>query len=472
MSFASYNPATGEKIWEGKAFDKTDIDKAVIISREVFLKWSNLGIEKRIQHLKNFQAALKEDLDLLSHAISEETGKPLWDSKSEVNAMINKIDISISAYQDRCPEISREMPNGFSHTSHKPHGVIAVFGPYNFPCHLPNGHLVPALLAGNTCLFKPSELTPHTAEVTMKIWGKSGLPQGVIQLVLGGKETGQTLAAHVGINGLFFTGSFPTGQALNLQFANHPEKILALEMGGNNPLIVHEVSDVRAASYLTIQSAFLSSGQRCTCARRLIIVDGKNSDSFLDELIRAIQTIKVGAFTELPEPFMGPVVSASVAKKLLQAQKDLITRGGIPLVEMKKLIQGDAFLFPGLIDVTHVKNREDQEFFGPFLQVIRVKDFESAINEANQTAYGLSSGLLSDNKSHYEQFYKQIKAGIVNWNTPLTGASSNAPFGGIGHSGNYRPSAYYAADYCAYPVASIESPILKLPTTPLPGLNI
>lgn len=468
-SFGSYNPATGVKIWEGKALGNEEIDKAVASSREAFASWSNLTFESRVSHLENFQIALKEDQLPLAVAISEETGKPLWDSKLEVAAMINKVNISIIAYKDRCKELTIELPNALSKTRHKPHGVVAVFGPYNFPCHLPNGHLVPALLAGNTCLFKPSELTPHTAEVTIKIWEKANLPKNVIQLVLGGKETGKILGNHPGINGLFFTGSFNTGSLLAKQFAEHPEKILALEMGGNNPLVVYEAADLETASYLTIQSAFLTSGQRCTCARRLIIDAGKEGDDFLKVLIQWIEKIKIGSYTNIPEPFMGPVISSLVAQNLLQIQKDLISRGGKPLVEMKSL--GSAFLTPGLIDVTAVKNRDDIEIFGPLLQVIRVKDFGSAIKEANQTAYGLSAGLISDNKKLYEQFYREIKAGVVNWNNPLTGASSHASFGGIGHSGNHRPSAYYAADYCAYPVASLEVEKLKMPSIIVPGIS-
>lgn len=468
-SFGSYNPASGVKIWEGKALGSEEIDKAVTSSREAFALWSNLTFEERVSHLENFQIALKDDQVSLAVAISEETGKPLWDSKLEVAAMINKVNISITAYQDRCKELTIELPNALSKTRHKPHGVVAVFGPYNFPCHLPNGHIVPALLAGNTCLFKPSELTPYTAEVTMKIWETAGLPKNVIQLVLGGKETGKILSHHRGINGLFFTGSFNTGSILAKQFSAHPEKILALEMGGNNPLIVYQASDLKTASYLTIQSAFLTSGQRCTCARRLIIDKGRQGDDFLEELITWIGKIKIGSFTDIPEPFMGPVISSEAAKNLLQIQEDLKLKGGKSLVEMKSL--GSAFLTPGLMDVTEVTNRDDTEIFGPFLQVIRVNNFESAIKEANQTAYGLSAGLISDNKKLYEQFYQEIKAGVVNWNNPLTGATSHAPFGGIGQSGNHRPSAYYAADYCAFPVACLEVEKLKMPSIIVPGIS-
>lgn len=470
MIFTSYNPATGEKIYEGKVFLQREIDHAVDSCQKAFINWSCISLKERISFLKNFQEVLKKD-ETLSQAISEEMGKPLWDSKTEVLAMINKIDISIDAYSDRCKELKHKLPQGESITRHKPHGVVAIFGPYNFPGHLPNGHIVPALLAGNTCLFKPSELTPYTAIITLQLWKKAGLPDGVIELALGGKETGQIIVSHPGIKGLFFTGSFKVGQTLLKQCADQPEKILALEMGGNNPLIVHNVKDFEAASFLTIQSAFLTSGQRCTCARRLIVPKGQNGDTFIETLREAVKKIKVGAFTDNPEPFMGPLVSIGAAEKLLASQNELLKNGATSLIEMKQLKPNSAFLTPGIIDVTDIKQPQDEEFFGPLLQMIRSDNFESAISHANNTVYGLAAGLLSDDRKDYEFFYKKAKAGVINWNVSLTGASSRAPFGGIGHSGNFRPSAYYAADYSSYPVASIESEKIHMPEKMPPGLQ-
>ena len=183
-----------------------------------------------------------------------------------------------------------------------------------------------------------------------------------------------------------------------------------------------------------------------------------------------IALITVGSYTESPETFMGPIISTMHAEKILNAQKELKTSGGIPLIEMNQLQKGAAFLSPGLMDVTGVKKRPDDEIFGPFLQVVWVKDFQEAIDEANRTRFGMSAGLLSQNREEYDHFFSHIRAGVINWNSPLTMACSAAPFGGIKYSGNFRPSAYYAADYCAYPVASIETPYLILPEKLFPGL--
>jgi succinylglutamic semialdehyde dehydrogenase len=348
---------------------------------------------------------------------------------------------------------------------------MAVLGPFNFPGHLPNGHIVPALLAGNTVVFKPSEMTPMVAQKTLECWQAANIPPGVINLVQGGKETGKALSEHKDINGLLFTGSWNTGCHFAKLFAEYPEKILALEMGGNNPYIISSVQNIQAAAYLTIQSAFLTSGQRCTCARRLIIIDSPQSKTFLSTLIKMAESIRVGAYTDSPEPFMGPLISAAAASMLISKHDSLIRQGAIPILPLKILSKGPAFLSPGIIDVSAITS-PDEELFGPLLQVIHVPNFTAALEIANRTKYGLAAGLLSDKPKEYELFYKYVKAGIINWNTPLTGASSAAPFGGIGQSGNHRPSALYAADYCAYPIASLERGTIVTTTELLPGIEV
>jgi succinylglutamic semialdehyde dehydrogenase len=345
-------------------------------------------------------------------------------------------------------------------------------GPFNFPAHLPNGHIIPALLAGNTVVFKPSEQTPLVAKIIMVCWQESGIPPGVINMVQGGSATGKLLTSHPTIKGILFTGSWSTGSILSEIFAKTPNKILALEMGGNNPIVIGDVKNIPAAAFIATQAAFLTSGQRCTCARRLIIHEGALGDKIIKSLIKTVEALHVGPYTDKPEPFMGPLISAKAAEAVYDAYTKLVESGGVALVAMKKLPQGKAFLSPGVVDVTHVTDRSDEEIFGPLLQLIRVKTFEDAIEEANNTQYGLCAGLLSDDRKQFDQFYKEIHAGLINWNNPLTGASSAAPFGGVGKSGNFRPSAYYAADYCAYPVVSMESNELSLPKHQYPGISV
>lgn len=465
----SLNPVSQQVLWMGREADATQVEAAVQAAREAFAAWAAAPLSERIAVLERFAAVLTARQDELARTIGEETGKPLWEAATEVASMIDKVAISIQSYAERTGQ--RSGAQG-SVLRHKPHGVVAVFGPYNFPGHLPNGHIVPALLAGNTVVFKPSEQTPKVAELTLACWVEAGLPAGVLNLVQGGRETGAALAAHPGIDGLFFTGSSRTGNLLHAQFGGHPETILALEMGGNNALIVDQLVDIDAAVYCIIQSAFLSAGQRCTCARRLLVPEGEWGDGLLARLVSVAASLKVGAFDAEPAPFMGAVISLDVAQHLLKVQERLIDKGARPLLGMSQPLAGAALLTPGIIDVSAVQPRADEEVFGPLLQVIRYADFDAAIVEANATRFGLAAGLLSDSRERYEQFWLRSRAGIVNWNKPLTGAASAAPFGGVGASGNHRPSAYYAADYCAYPVASLESEQLVLPDSLAPGVSL
>lgn len=466
---SSINPSTGEVVWQANSASATQVDHAVHAARHAFFDWSQTAFSDRFAIIQRFASLLEANKASLAQTIAEETGKPLWETATEVAAMIGKVAISEQAYHERTGSKHNAMPVGRAVLTHKPHGVVAVFGPYNFPGHLPNGHIVPALLAGNCVLFKPSELTPKTAHDVVLLWQQAGLPNGVLNLLQGGVETAKALAAHAGIDGLFFTGSSQTGHLLHQQYAAQPNKILALEMGGNNPLVVKDVAQLDAAVHDIIQSAFVSAGQRCTCARRLLVPQGDAGDQLIARLVAVTQQIQIGRSDATPQPFMGPVISAQAADQLASAFSQLAALGGNVLLPMQRGEAHTGFITPGIIDVTGV-TCPDEEYFGPLLKVIRYRDFDDAISIANDTRFGLSAGLLADSRDDYDYFYARVRAGIVNWNRPLTGASSAAPFGGPGASGNHRPSAYYAADYCAYPVASVESDELQFPATLSPGL--
>ncbi|GAC1624999.1 MAG: succinylglutamate-semialdehyde dehydrogenase [Nevskia sp.] len=470
--FASLNPSDGRTIWRGAAAAAADVEQAIAAARAAFPAWAERSFAEREAVARRYAALLDANRERLANLIGAETGKPLWDARTEVAAMIGKIDISVRAYHARTGAGEAPLGAATQALRHRPHGVVAVFGPYNFPGHLPNGHIVPALLAGNCVIFKPSELTPWVAEATVQLWLEAGLPPGVIGLLPGERATGEALAAHHGLDGLYFTGSARTGQILARQCAETPQRILALELGGNNPLIVGRIADRRAALHDVVQSAYLSSGQRCTCARRLYLPQGAEGDAFVAALAAVVRNLRVGAYDAEPQPFMGPLISARAAQGLLQAQADLLARGAKAIVGMTALAQGPAYVSPALLNVSAVATLPDEEHFGPLLQVDRYATLDEAIAKANATRYGLSAALLSADRAEYERFYRGIRAGIVNWNRQTTGASSAAPFGGVGASGNHRASAFYAADYCAYPVASIEAPASELPATLAPGLTL
>lgn len=468
----SSNPANGEIIWRGQTATADQVNAAVDAAREAQFDWFMLGFDARLKIVEAYRSQLEANKAELAETIAQETGKPQWETATEVAAMIGKIGLSATAYNKRTGTEANDTPAGRAVLRHKPHGVVAVFGPYNFPGHLPNGHIVPALLAGNTVVFKPSELTPKVAELMVSLWEKAGLPAGVINLVQGEVDTGKTLASHPQLDGLFFTGSSRTGHLLHQQYAGHPGKILALEMGGNNPLIIRGVADIKAAVHDILQSAYISSGQRCTCARRLYVEQGEQGDALVAKLVEAVKQIKVGPWNSQPQPFMGSMISEAAAKGMVAAQANLQSLGGVSLVELTHLQAGTGLVSPGLIDVTAVSELPDEEYFGPLLQLVRYSDFDQAIKLANQTRYGLSAGILADSREDYEYFLARIRAGIVNWNKQITGASGAAPFGGVGASGNHRASAFYAADYCAYPVASVEADAVSLPASLSPGLSL
>ena len=454
----STEPATGAIVWQG---EPGDADTEVTLARGGWPEWASRPSVYRFETLRRFANVVRAKAEPFADLIARETGKPLWEARSEVESVVNKVEISIAAYAERTAQRKLEGALGArSALRHKPHGVLAVLGPFNFPAHLPNGHIVPALIAGNAVVFKPSEKTPATGAFLVDCYCEAGVPKDCIRLLLGGPEEGKALAGHPGIDGLLFTGSARAGLALHKQFATTPNRILALEMGGNNPLIVWDAADIHTAAVIAVQSAFLSAGQRCTCARRLIVKDGGH-EPLVTEICKIIGRLIVAAPHSAPAPFMGPVIDNDSADRLQEGFLDLILKGGRPIAHLKRPVEGRPFLTPAMIDVTAVQNRPDEELFGPVLQLIRVPDFDAALVEANATRYGLSAGLVGGSPQLYDRFWSNVRAGIVNWNRPTTGAPSNAPFGGVGLSGNHRPSAYYAADYCAYPVVSAEAELAR-----------
>ncbi|WP_133127832.1 succinylglutamate-semialdehyde dehydrogenase [Legionella nagasakiensis] len=470
-AFMSINPAEGTCVWEGRNATTEEIAAAVAAAQHALKLWSRFDFATRTNYLQNFAKQVEMRRQELTYLIALETGKPLWEAETEVNAVIGKIGLSVQAYQERTYEKKINTPDAIGHLRYKPHGVVAVLGPFNFPAHLSNGHIVPALLAGNTVVYKPSELTPAVAELIIQCWHDSGLPPGVLNCIQGDASCAKTLLQK-NIQGVYFTGSYKTGLAIHQQFSDRPGIILALEMGGNNPLVIDAVKDLQAALYHTLLSTLITAGQRCTCARRVIIPDTKFGDEFLECFIRLCKKIRVGTFKDVPEPFIGPVIRHSHALMHLKAQEQLRTQGGNSLLAMSLLADNTGLLSPGIIDMSGVENPSDEEIFAPLVQIYRYHNFEQALVLANQTQYGLAAGIMTDNDQHYEQFYQTVRAGIINWNRPTTGAASNMPFGGIGHSGNHRPSAYYAADYCAYPIASLEQPQLSTPPKLLPGIEL
>ena len=453
MELVSTEPATGAEIWRGTA---GDVEQTIARGREAMRNWARTPLGQRVELLRRFANAVRKHAEPFAELIARETGKPLWEARTEVQAVIGKVDISVTAYAERTGQKKLDSAlQGTAALRHKPHGLMVVLGPYNFPAHLPNGHIVPALIAGNAVIFKPSEKVPAVGEFLTRCFHEAGIAEGVVQCIHGGPDAGKALVEHADVDGVLFTGSARAGIAINRKLASNPGKIVALEMGGNNPIVVTDTPKLADAAATIIQSAFTTAGQRCTAARRLIVVD-----SMFDQVVAEVKALTERLIVDEPfadpQPFMGCVIDNQTADLLSESFVALMSRGGKPIVHMKRKDESLPFLSPSILDATDIAERPDIELFGPLLQVIRVADLDAAIAEANNTRYGLSASLVGGSPSDFEQFWSEIRAGIVNWNRPTNGASSAAPFGGIGLSGNHRPAAFYAADYCAYPVASTE----------------
>jgi succinylglutamic semialdehyde dehydrogenase len=459
-SLLSINPATGAELFHTRQAASEEVAAAFAAAEQAFPKWADRPFAERADITRRFASVVQFRREEFALAISNETGKPLWEANQEIDSVVKKVDLSIEAFRQRTGTKSEKSGSSFSVLSHAPHGIVAVLGPFNFPAHLPNGHIVPALLAGNCVVFKPSELTPSVGALMALFWNQAGLPSGCLNLLQGSRSTAESILEQPRLAGVFFTGSAQTGSVIHQRFAGRPDVILALEMGGNNPMVVLGIADLSVAARIIAVSAFISAGQRCTCTRRLILADS----SVLPELIRITKRILVGAPNE--NPFCGPLIRVSVCQEILQTQHRLVEQGATTLVECRTTEKGPPFLRPGIIDVTGVPRLPDEEIFGPLLMVVRVKDFTEAIEMANRTRFGLAAGLIGGRAPDFDRFRRKVRAGIINWNRPTTGASSAAPFGGIGLSGNHRPSAFYAADYCAYPIATMQSADLDAPDYP------
>lgn len=453
--FASIDPARGDIVWKGAAASADDCARAVAAARAAFPAWAGRAAETRIAVLQRYAVVLGERQAALSEAIARETGKPLWEAQTEVASMIGKVAISVKAMADRAGALESETAFGRARLNHRPHGVMAVLGPYNFPGHLPNGHIVPALLAGNTLVFKPSEETPLVGQLLVETLHAAGVPAHVAILVQGGRDIGAALVAQ-DVDGLLFTGSAGAGAHFRRLFADRPAAILALELGGNNPLVAWD-GDPDAAASIIVASAFITAGQRCSCARRLIVPEGPIGDAIIDAVATLADRLRIGAWDDVPEPFMGPLISGGAAERAAMQVETLVGLGARVIRAFESVAgRSTAFVRPAILDVTGL-DVPDEEIFAPVLQVRRVADFGAAIAAANATRFGLSAGLISEDDALWARFRVEVRAGVVNRNRATTGASSDMPFGGIGDSGNHRPSAYYAADYCAYPVASLEA---------------
>ncbi len=454
----SINPADpSQVVWRGSP-SADHIDRAVENARKAFGEWSARPMEDRVALLRQWAKVTTENAPKLAGLITDEMGKTLAESTFEAKALAEKVtitldQISMSRVSDY--EVSVN-PSRAGICRFKPHGVMAVIGPFNFPAHLANGHFVPALLMGNTIIFKPSEKTPAVGQMLAELMHEIGMPPGVFNLVQGGGDIAAKLVQHDEIDGVLFTGSWPVGRKILQANLDRPGRIIALEMGGNNPSVVLNDAHLKQAVIENVRSAFATTGQRCTCTRR-IIVQKKMAERFIPAFCKTASTLLIGPGRSATPVFMGPLIHGQAVDAVLAAQAELVKAGGRLLLLAAKMDPptGGAFITPGVVQVDRFTMDRDCEVFGPLAQISIVDDLDDAIEQANATRYGLAASIFTTNDPAYQKFFRECKAGCINRNNGTAGASGRLPFGGVNQSGNHRPAGAFCIDSCAYPVANM-----------------
>ena len=446
-------PASGVEI---ARFRPGDVPSVLAAAKAAWPRWAELAPSARSDALRRLGSEIRREAEPLAALIAREIGKPLWEAHREVEAALARIDSAARSHAERCPQRRHDSAlQGASSVRHRPLGVMAVISPFCEPLAAAIDSIAPALIAGNVVVFKPSERATATGAALVDCATRSGLPSGVLHLLPGDGDVGRELVAHEAVDGVLFTGSTPVGQQIARKLAPRPDKLLWLALGGNSPVVVWDTPLLDDAAALVVQSAFGGAGQRALAARRLIVRDTL-AEPLLERVKALADRIICGAPFDDPAPFMGPVIDTNVADGLTQSFIWLMSNGGKPIKHMQRLHPDLPFLSPAIIDVTAVADRPDVELYGPLLQVVRVADFDAALNEANATRYGLAAALIGGNPQQFQSFWARARAGAVHWNRATTTALPAAPFGGVGLSGNYRAGGPYMADSCAFPVASCE----------------
>ncbi len=470
---SSVNPYSGETLWSGCAATASDTEHAVQACRQALSGWRATPYEQRRAVVAGFADLVKENLEELAALLCAEAGKVMREARREVEAIAAHGQTCIDAYEAQCGEKSSTSGGRRSTTRYVPYGTLAVIGPCYVPMSRTNGHIMPALLAGNTVVFKPSQHTPLCGVAMALLWQQAGLPHGVLNSLTGGQAAGEQLAAHPDIDGVLFVGGHEAGMAIFETVKHHPDKVLALDMGGNNPLIVHDVSEevLEAASKITIQSAFSGAGQNCLAAKRLIV--RSIAGNLVERLVADCATLQIGDPAGMePEPFYGPLITPIAARRALDRFSALIDAGGMCLLEPKISGPNNTLMSPGIVDVTDCANDLDEEILAPVLKIHRYdNELGDAIALADDTRFGLAAGIICNDPADHLTASQAIQCGLFTWNQPLTETGAFGPITGTKLSGNLRSAGSLSFDSYAYPVQSVEADMAGLTAPKLTGMG-
>jgi succinylglutamate-semialdehyde dehydrogenase len=455
-AFSSHDPAKdGAPVWQGRSATPAQCDDAIAAARRAFPAWSKTPLAERKDALLRLANTPAQKLDELAEAITLEMGKPIRESKGEAQSLIAKVKASITA-QGRLPDLALDGAPG--RAVWRPHGVMAVIGPSNYPIHLMSTHVAPALLAGNTVVLKPSRVTPLSGQIYAEIMHGLGLPDGVFNLVVGTREIGGGLVAHDDVDAIAFTGSWEGGRRIMEACLDRPHKLLALEMGGKNIAVVLDDAHVGQALHEIVLGACLTTGQRCTATSRLVATK-RSAAALLPRLQAALARVVPGdPFAD--DTLMGPLATIGAQRDFLAALDRAEAGGAEPLLRTRA-IEGGAFVTPSLFQVgaqagADALRYRDTELFAPNIAVEIVDDDDAALERARKSAFGLSLSVFTAERARFERFVDAAPWGLFNWNRSTNNASGLLPFGGMGVSGNHRPAGSASVLYCSRVVGVLE----------------
>lgn len=445
------NPSdTNEVVGLYASANVQDVADAIAAAKAAFPAWSRSGILERHSILRKTSDEILARKEELGALLAREEGKTLPEAIGETIRAAQIFDFFAGEALRLAGEVLPSVrPNIGVEITREPLGVIGIITPWNFPIAIPAWKIAPALCYGNTIVFKPADLVPGCSWAIVDILHRAGLPKGVLNLVMGkGSVVGQAMLDSPVLSGLTFTGSVGTGKRVALSSVEHGRKY-QLEMGGKNPMVVLDDADLTVAVEAAANSAFFSTGQRCTASSRLIVTEGIH-DKFVAALTEKLKTLNVDNATKAGT-HIGPVVDA----KQLKTDTDYIEIGkqeGAKLAFGGELISRDTpgfYLQPTLFtEATNQMRISREEIFGPVASVIRVKDYEEALAVANDTPFGLSSGIATTSLKHATHFKRNAEAGMVMVNLPTAGVDFHVPFGGRkGSSFGPREQDKYAAEF-------------------------
>ena len=451
-------------------WSRSTAESAVAKARNAAPQWAATPLPARLELLKALRARFVAHKDAFARLLGVEVGKPLWEGAQEAQLLANKID---STLDEGLKLVAPHQPAGVDgEWRYRPHGVLVVIGPFNFPVHLPNGHIVPALAMGNTVLFKPSELTPAVGALYGQCVAEAGFPDGVFQIVQGERSIGEYLSQDAEVDGVLFTGSVAVGNAIARANVDRPGKLLALELGGKNAALVFEDADLDRAAYQVAYGAYITAGQRCSSTSR-VRVQRSAVDRVQAKLTAIAKNAVVGHF-ENAGAFLGPLVSEAAKAKFIAAvaaaDATAIVRSGEATVAGKR----GHYLRPSLHRVERLSPGspyQTQELFGPDLAIYVFSDEAEGLALANDTEFGLCASVFTGDRARFDRLADGLRAGVINWNSPTVGASGKLPFGGVGNSGNHRPAGIFSALYCSWPAALSYGLSGPSPAAPAPGLS-